>query len=419
MVGGRVVMDTPSATAVPPPMRMRRQPRTQRLVPRRRLLGPDPLLVSLVVALGTVGAFTIYAAAYGLNGTVSARSYLLKDLLNLAIGLVLSVLVAAVDYRRLRFYGPVGYVAVLVALLAVLSPLGTTVNGAHAWFTFGGGFQLEPSEFAKPVVIVLLAAILSRRHAAASRPGWRDVLLALGLAALPLLLIAAEPALGISIVLALVIMVALSVAGVHRAWLIGLALVTVLGAGAVFQLHLLKPYQQARFTSFLHPQNGTSGVAYQTQQSITAIGAGGLTGEGFLRGSQTNGRFVPEQQTDFAFTVVAEETGMAGSATVLALLCGLSLRALGIARGATDRFGSVIAAGVGCWFAAQTFINVGMTLGLMPVTGIPLPFVSYGGSAMFCNLIGVGLVLSVARGSGSARGPHMVSVFARSPAGPS
>ncbi|GAC1324902.1 MAG: hypothetical protein NVSMB13_07080 [Mycobacteriales bacterium] len=172
----------------------------------------------------------------------------------------------------------------------------------------------------------------------------------------------------------------------------------------MLHLHLLKPYQEQRFTAFTHPRADTSATGYHTAQSEIAIGSGGLLGQGFLDGSQTNGGFIPEQQTDFIFTVTAEEGGLLGGAVLLSLLGALFLRGYRIAERAPDRFGQMIATAVVSWLAFQAFVNVGMTLGIMPVTGLPLPFVSYGGSAMFADLLGIGLLLSVRRVTVQERG---------------
>ena len=166
-------------------------------------------------------------------------------------------------------------------------------------------------------------------------------------------------------------------------------------ATAAFSLHLLKPYQQERFTYFANPQGAQTSTGYQIEQSRIAIGSGGLLGQGFLRGSQTDGGFIPEQQTDFIFTVSTEEGGLAAGTVLLTALGVVLFRGLGIAAGAKDLFGSLVAVGVTSWFAFQAFVNIGMTMGIMPVTGIPLPLVSYGGSSVLAFLVMMGLVQSV------------------------
>jgi rod shape determining protein RodA len=177
-----------------------------------------------------------------------------------------------------------------------------------------------------------------------------------------------------------------------------IALLTLVGAAGVFSVfyfEMLEPYQLARFTAFLDPNVDPRGVGYNSTQSLIAIGSGQLFGKGLLGGGQTTGRFVPEQHTDFIFTVAGEEFGFLGAATVVLLLGVVLLRGLKIARQCEDRFGTLVAGTIVCWFAFQMFVNVGMTIGIMPITGLPLPFVSYGGTATFANLIAVGLLQSI------------------------
>jgi rod shape determining protein RodA len=223
------------------------------------------------------------------------------------------------------------------------------------------------------------------------------VLIAIAAAAGPIGLILAEPALGIAIVVGILALTTLAISGMSGRWLAVLLGAAVIGAGLLIQLQLLKPYQVQRFTAFARPADAASTVGYQMRQSQIAIGAGGVLGQGHLAGSQTNGGFIPEQQTDFVFTVTAEESGFVGAGTLLALMGLLSWRGLRIAQRAADPFGRMVAAGIVAWLAFQSFVNIGMTLGIMPVTGLPLPFVSYGGSAMFADLLAVGLLVSIGR----------------------
>lgn len=363
------------------------------------LAGVDWVLCGAVAVLCLAGAVSVYAATR--SGLLAQHrnplAYLQRDVLNDVVGLLIAVPVALLPGRRLRTCLPVFYVLVLVLLVAVLVPgLGSVINGARAWFSLGVA-QLEPSEFAKITVAGVLAEVLARRQDNAQEPGRRDLVLGLVTVAGPLLLILAEPALGIAIIVALVALVAIALAGAPGRWVTGLIMVGVVGGAAAFQLHLLKPYQEQRFTAFTAPTSVSSPVGYQLHQSIIAIGSGGLTGNGFLAGDQTNGGFVPEQQTDFVFTVVGEEGGFVACAGVLSLLGVVCLRGLRIARLATDPYAQVLAASLVAWFAFQSFINIGMTVGLMPVTGVPLPFLSYGGSAIFAELVGVALLVSIGR----------------------
>jgi rod shape determining protein RodA len=192
-----------------------------------------------------------------------------------------------------------------------------------------------------------------------------------------------------------VILGMLAVGGAPRRWVLGLVIAGVLFGTAILQFHLLKPYQEARLTAFVSENKAASTTGYNVDQAITAIANGGLAGRGLFQGTQTQGQFVPEQQTDFVFTVAGEELGFVGAGGVLILLGVVLWRATSIAFHAGDSFGTLIATGVVVWFAFQMFVNIGMTLGIMPVTGLPLPFLSYGGSSMFANMLAVGLLQNV------------------------
>lgn len=359
----------------------------------------DTTLIVATVALSIVGALSVYAATRNhlvMTGRPS-NAYLTRDLLNFAVSAALSIPIVLVDYRQLHIVAPLAYVTMLGLLALVLTPLGQRINGAHAWFSFGP-VQLEPSEFSKLVVILLLAGLLSKRQDRETAPRFRTIMFSLAMAGLPTLLILAEPALGIAIVLAAISVTLVALSGARARLVMSMLLVAVVAGFLAASLHLLKPYQQERFTAFASPdatQHSTTG--YQIHQSNIAIGSGGLWGQGFLRGSQTDGGFVPEQQTDFVFTVAAEEAGLVGGCTILAALAALLWRGISIAESAPDLYGRLIAGGVTMWLALQSFVNIGMTLGIMPVTGLPLPFVSYGGSSLLADLVGVALLLNVHR----------------------
>jgi rod shape determining protein RodA len=286
------------------------------------------------------------------------------------------------------------YVASCLGLIAVLSPLGSTINGAHSWIVLPAGFQIQPSEYAKVAIVVGMAMILAEKRDAEDTPRDVDVLLVLALCAVPMGLIMLQPDLGSVMVMVFIVLGVLAVSGAPTRWVGGLILAGVL-AGGVVAPHVLQDYQVKRFTSFANPEADPSGAGYNTRQARIAIGSGGALGKGLFQGTQTNGRFIPEQQTDFVFTVAGEELGFLGGGTIILLLGTVLWRALRIAALATDSFGRLVAAGVVSWFAFQSFVNIGMTLGIMPVTGLPLPFLSYGGSAMFANLIAVGLLQNV------------------------
>ncbi|MEV0588674.1 rod shape-determining protein RodA [Nonomuraea sp. NPDC050310] len=353
----------------------------------------DGVLLVAVVALCVIGTLLVWSStrtwAPGSTGLVK------KHLLNVAIGLALSSAVAMLDYRLLRAYAPVIYAVTVIGLVLVLTPLGTEVNGSHSWIMLGGGFAIQPSEFAKLGLVLLLAMLLARPKEGTDRPRWLDVFLGALAAALAMGLVMLQPDLGTTLVMGVIFVGALAIGGVRKRLLIGLALAAVGGAAAVFYFELLEPYQLARLTAFIDPSTDPRGVGYNSTQSMIAIGSGGLFGKGLFDGGQTTGRFVPEQHTDFVFTVAGEEFGFLGSVTVVALLGVVLVRGLNIARLCDDRFGTLVAGGIVCWFAFQIFENIGMTVGIMPITGLPLPFVSYGGTATFANLIAVGLLQAI------------------------
>ena len=361
-----------------------------------RLWRLDWWLVLAVSALVSVGALLIWSATQQkeLAADGDPKAFLKKHILNAAIGLGLATVAALVDYRSLRAYAPFVYGLSCLGLVAVLSPLGATINGAHSWIVLPAGFQVQPAEFAKVAIVVGMAMLLGEKRDGESVPRDTDVLAVLGLCAVPMFLIMLQPDFGTTMVFIFVVLGVLAVAGAPTRWIVGLLLAGVL-AGVFVAPHVLKSYQLDRFRVVANPHAAPHTVGYNTQQARVAIGSGGLLGKGLFHGTQTQGRFIPEQQTDFVFTVAGEELGLAGAGSIILVLGLVLWRGLRIASRATDPFGRLVAAGVVSWFAFQSFVNIGMTLGIMPVTGLPLPFVSYGGSSMFANLIAVGLLQNV------------------------
>jgi rod shape determining protein RodA len=281
------------------------------------------------------------------------------------------------------------------------------VNGAKAWIALPGGFQVEPSEFAKLGLILSAAALLSRRPGVgpsgdsgrrrAGRPGIMAAAWAV-LAGAPLMaLVAIEPALGVTMVLVVTLAGMIVLSGLRLRWIAGAVAAVGAAVYVASSMHLMKGYQTSRMTAFLHPQQDLAGAGYNLLQAKTAVGSGGMLGVGLFHGTFTGNNFVPSQQTDFIFTVAGEELGFVGSAVIIGLLALLVIRAIRIAFVTDDLFGMLVAAGVAVWFTFQSFVNIGMTIGLMPITGLPLPFVSYGGSAIFADMIAVGLLQSVRR----------------------
>ena len=363
----------------------------------------DWILVVVVLGLTAIGTLLIWSATQ--PGLLAAgqdpRTYLKKQLLNVVIGLVLMIGVSLVDTRQLRTWAPFFYGGTVLALLAVLTPLGSVVNGARAWFSLPGGFQVEPNEFAKIALILVIAMVFSSgfqaRSGVSGGPRVRTLFIALGCAAPLIGLVVVEPALGVALVLVVVTATMIVLSGLRLRVIATLTAVVAVIIAAAGGLHLLKDYQLTRFTSFLHPSQDLAGAGYNAAQAKIAVGSGGMFGQGLFHGQLVAGNFVPSQQTDFIFTVAGEELGFVGTIVIVFLLGVVILRALRIATRADDLFGLLVASGIAMWFAFQSFVNIGMTIGIMPITGLPLPFVSYGGSAIFADMIAIGLLQSVHR----------------------
>jgi rod shape determining protein RodA len=358
----------------------------------------DWLLFAVTCALTVLGTVLVWAATEPAlrQAGLDPHTYLKKAILWAVLGFVLMMATSCVDYRRIRRWTPAIYGLSLLLLLAVLA-VGQSVNGAKAWISVPGGFQVEPSEFAKIGLILSAAWLLSRRSDPSGRPRLRDAALAAVAAAPLIILVEREPALGVMLVLVFTLAGLVVVSGIRFYWVLGLLAAVAAAIYAIARLHLLKGYQLTRLTSFLHPAQDLAGSGYNGLQAKIAVGSGGLHGEGLFHGTFTGGNFVPSVQTDFIFTVAGEELGFVGAAAIVALLGIVVFRAIRAAQIADDMFGMLVASGVAIWFIFQTFVNVGMTIGIMPITGLPLPFISYGGSAIFADMIAIGLVQSVRR----------------------
>ncbi len=358
----------------------------------------DWVLVVVVGGLSAIGILLVWSATQPslLAAGQDPRTYLKKQLLWVVIGLIMMFAVSFVDSSRLRSWAPLAYGVTLLGLLAVLTPVGAEINGAKAWISLPGGLQIEPSEFAKVALILGIATVFSQARWGAT-PGLRSVLLALAVAAPLMALVVIEPALGVALVLIVVTATMVVLSGTRLRILAGLAAVVAAVLALAGGTHLLKSYQLTRFTSFLHPSADLAGAGYNAAQAKIAVGSGGMFGDGLFHGQLVAGNFVPSQQTDFIFTVAGEELGFVGAIAIVVLLGIVVARALRIAARADDLFGTLIASGVAVWFAFQSFVNIGMTIGIMPITGLPLPFVSYGGSAVFADMIAIGMLQSVRR----------------------
>ncbi|PHX66512.1 MAG: rod shape-determining protein RodA [Actinobacteria bacterium] len=373
----------------------------QRLYRRKRqsiFEGFDAVLTAALALLLIIGTLLVYAATrdwYARNG-LDPQYYLKRHVINIAIGIALAYGTTVIDYRLLRAYTPIFWGLAVLGLIIVLIPgLGSSVNGARAWISLPGGFQIQPAELAKIAIIIGMSMLLSERSHDSNQPSSRDVLQALVIAGIPVLLIIIQPDMGTAFIISASVITIVAVSGAPSRWVVGLLVLAILMATVATQTGVISEYQLKRLQTFVDPTADTQGAGYQLRQARITVGSGGLLGTGLFNGPQTNGRFVPEQQTDFIFTVAGEELGFLGSGVIIFLYLLILMRAFAIARRTSDPFGRLVVTGVIAWFAFQIFENIGMTLGLMPMTGVPLPFISYGGSSMFATLIGFGLLQNV------------------------
>ena len=349
-----------------------------------------PLLL-VVGLLLTYGAIVVYSAT---SGFTEGEAMYQRQLLGIALGLVALTFAWIVDYRKLE--GWLGPLVVLNALL-IISPLipglGVEAKGATSWIEIAGVRLLQPSEPAKLLTIVVMAIVISQYKGVIERP--RDVARVLSFLALPFGLILLQPDLGSGLVFIAITMGMLLVGGLKPRWFLVFALVGVVAVGAIFRFGVLQQYQEDRLVVFVQPERDPQGAGYNLKQSKIAIGSGGLTGKGLGQGTQSNLNFLPERHTDFIYSTLGEELGFTGTILLLGLYLALLMMALEISTSARDLFGSLIVAGVISMWTFQILQNMGMTMGLMPITGIPLPFISFGSSFMLLNLAGTGMLLSV------------------------
>lgn len=352
---------------------------------RSRLANLDWSLVLLVSGLVAVGSLAIYSATRSETVGIGLAG---KQLGFFAVGMAAMFGIAMVDYERLRTWLVPLAVLTIAVLLAVLSPLGTEIKGTKGWFVYFG-FSAQPAEFVKLSLIILLAAFFSGRSWNTDPP---RIAASLGVLAVIAMLVLQQGETGSVLVYCAIALGVYLVAGVPARYLVLLIMSGVGVASVIFTSDVLADYQQARLTSFIDQE---SAEAYNQVQSVNAIGSGGLTGQGLFEGPQTQFGFVPEQETDFIFTVIAEEFGFVGAMIVLGLEALILIRVFRIAQLARDRFGTLLCIGVFSMLLIHVVQNVGMTMRLMPITGIPLPFVSYGGSALITGLAALGVVQSV------------------------
>lgn len=368
------------------------------MIDRKLVRQVDWVLVFTVLSLVGFGLVAIYSATYATLGPMVGDPlyYLKRQLMYIVVGLVGGCVISSVDYRVYERYAGFVYLGMVVILIGVLI-LGDTVKGTKGWFRFGP-VGIQPAEVAKVAYILTLARYLEQKE---SLERFWDLVGAFIHLSIPLLLILKQPDFGTAMVFVAILFGMLFAAGAKITHLVG-----IMGSGiAAFGLavwvtqmgwvEILKPHQVNRILVFFNPYAYRTGAGWNVIQSIIAIGSGQFFGKGLFQGSQTQLNFLPEHHTDFIFSVVAEEMGFVGTVFLLGLYFILLQRSLRVVTMAKDRYGALVAVGVVSMFTFHLLINVGMTMGIMPVAGIPLPFVSFGGSAMLTNLMSVGLLLSI------------------------
>lgn len=348
----------------------------------------DKILLLIVFLIFAFGLLALYSSTQT-KGLTLRESYLLRQLNWMAIGLVLLILIINISYQTLIDISYVWY-GINVALLILVLILGHVRLGAQRWFSIGA-FTFQPSEFAKLSLILALSSYIGSRKE--TMMSLRSIFMPLILLAVPLALVLIQPDLGTALLLLPIFFSILLVGGANLRYLFGLILLGL--ASLPFLWNFLHGYQQQRLLVFINPNIDPLGAGYTIIQSKIAIGSGGLFGKGWLSGTQNQLNFLPERHTDFIFSVVGEEWGLLGAAVLILLYYIIVNRAFRIAALTSDIFGKLIATGISVMIAVQVVVNVGMTIGLMPVVGIPLPLVSYGGSSMIATLIALGILLNV------------------------
>lgn len=356
----------------------------------------DWVLIVAVLLVSAVGLLMVFSTSRGANPPFY-YAQAAKQLFFIVLGIIAAAVVVAVDYRHFRDWAPFIYGAGLALLVFVLTPFGSRHKGSQSWIDLGM-FQLQPSEIAKVTFIVGIAGLAAHYRGEPTLPRVGALLAVSGL---PIVLVLAQGDLGTALVFVAMVPTILWIGGTKGRYLVVLALLAVLVAGAIVTSGALKQYQTDRLTVFVTQTDTgvaaahSQGAAYNLDQAKIAIGHGGLWGRGLFSASQTRTGQVPEQDTDFIFTALAEQFGFVGAATLLTVMGVIVFRVWRTAQLARDDFGAYVCAGVLAMFLFQIFENVGMTMGIMPITGIPLPFMSYGGSSTLANFLAVGLVLNV------------------------
>ncbi|MDA8415349.1 MAG: rod shape-determining protein RodA [Desulfobacteraceae bacterium] len=359
------------------------------MIDRRLLTNIDWILAGLVVAVCLLGIVNIYSATSSYK--IVATPYYIKQIYWFLVGMSIALMVCMVDYHILEDLSYWFYGVVIILLVAVLV-IGRRSMGATRWLNLGL-FNIQPSELMKIVIIITFARFFSNYQTVGGLTV-KDMLFPLGLLSIPALLIMKQPDLGTAVI---VILVAISITvyrGLRWSTVVTFSLVTlpVLWLG---WSHFLRPYQKNRVLDFLNPERSRLGSGYHIIQSKIAVGSGGFIGKGFLKGTQSQLQFLPEQHTDFAFSVFSEEWGFVGCLVLILLYLSLVLWGLNIARRCNDRFGALLAVGVTAMLFWHIVINMGMVIGLFPVVGVPMPFFSYGGTSMITSMVGIGILQNI------------------------
>lgn len=355
---------------------------------------PDYVLLACAAALTTLGLIMIFSAsAPRLEAAGLGRSsQMTRQALFVGVGLVVAFVASSISDRTWRALTPLMYGGTLVLLIAVLSPVGALRQGAQRWIDLGF-VDLQPSELAKPAVVLALAAMLAPTQE--NKVAWLRIAQALAVVGVPAVMIFVQPDLGTMLVFGFVLVVMLFAAGTTVRQIAVLGAVALVGLLMAVQVGILRDYQLDRLTGFLNAGEQTLSINYNQNQSQIAIGSGGLFGRGLFEGTLTNLSFVPAQTTDFIFTAVGEQLGFAGGTIVILLFLVMIWRMLMVAALARDRFAQLTATGIAAMFGFHVFVNIGMTLGLLPVTGLPLPFISFGGSFYLAMALSVGIVNAI------------------------
>jgi rod shape determining protein RodA len=368
------------------------EPISSRMARRAPIRHLDPSLLMVTLMLATYGVIMVHSTTANSQSGVDPQVFFSRQVAFLIAGVVSLLVVSFFDYRYIGSLSPVIYGVTILSLILVLTPVGAVRKCATRWIDMGF-FEAQPSELAKVSIIICLAAFLTVRK---GEIRGRDVAFCVGMVGLPGVLIYKQPDLGTMLVFVALLGAVLLCAGAKLRHFAALGAVGLVGIIIVLQAGLLQDYQIQRLTSFLDPTPDVQSVGYNLTQSKIAIGSGGMQGKGLGgKNTQTSLDFVPEQHTDFIFTAVGEQLGFLGSATLLGMFAFLMWRGLRIAAMSRDLFGTLLAAGIVALWAFQIFVNVGMTMGIMPITGIPLPFISYGGSSLITNFVAVGLLLNI------------------------